>query len=78
MGWELIAEINGERRAYNVVSGQPDRASDSHTVYVSPGVRLLGSGWSAAASFGLPVYQKDQPGHSEENWRALVSVGQCF
>ena len=52
---------------------------DAETLYLSPGMRYIGSsGWSAALSAGIPVWQDVGPSHPDTALRLIAQVGTRF
>jgi hypothetical protein len=77
--WDAFVELTGEWEGRQKVAGEVEEASGGKAVWLSPGARFnSASGFSAAASFGLPIWQDIRPAHPDNDYRLTVAVGKAF
>jgi hypothetical protein len=77
--WDGFVELAGEWEGRQEIGGEVEAASGGKWAYVAPGVRFnSASGWSAAASFALPVWQRIRPSHPDNRYRLTLSIGKAF
>lgn len=77
--WDLILELNGERRARETRDGVEVGNSGGHILYLSPGLRLnFGNGLNLSASFGYPVVRDLNGDQSEPDYRFVGAVNYGF
>lgn len=76
--WDLIVEANGEYRQKEKVDGEEDENTGGSVIYLSPGVRYSGGGFSASLSVGLPVVTDLNGTQSEPQLRTILALGAAF
>lgn len=77
--WDGFVELAGEWEGRQRIGGEIEEASGGKWAYVAPGVRFnSASGWSAAASFALPVWQRIRASHPDNRYRLTLSLGRAF
>jgi hypothetical protein len=77
--WDAFVELTGEWEGRQRIAGEIEQASGGKAVWLSPGVRFNGaSGYSMAVSLGLPVWQRIRASHSDNGYRATLSIGRAF
>lgn len=77
--WDLILELNGERRQQESISGLSDSHSGGNIVYVAPGVRFTSAGnWAAFASFGVPIIDNPNGIQTDTSYRVIAGAGFSF
>jgi len=78
-GWDAVLELNGDWEGKQAVGGITDPESGGNVVYLSPGLRFASSsGWSAYASFGVPIIQHIRLSHGERDYRLISGVSWAF
>jgi hypothetical protein len=78
---DLIAEVNGEWKQKQKVSGVPDAGENSgeSTVLLSPGMRVsLNKNIMTYVSVGLPVLQHQNGKQNDTTVRTLFGIGMSF
>lgn len=77
--WDLVLELNGERRGQDRVGGRGQSGTGSHVLYFSPGARLaMPGGWNATVSLGVPVLIDLQGLDSEPQLRLLCGLSKAL
>lgn len=77
--WGLMVETSYEREGRQTITGEVETDSGSEMFWLSPGLRLTSpSGWSAAVSAGIPLWQDVGLSHPGNSFRALAQVGTRF
>jgi len=77
--WDAFIELTGEWEGRQKVAGQIEEASGGKSVWVSPGARFnSATGFSVAASLGLPVWEDIRESHPDNDYRLTLSVGHAF
>lgn len=78
-GWSLSLEGIGEWEKRQRVDGELERDSGGKVAWIAPGVRYTAaSGWSAATSLAVPVWQDIRPSHPDNRLRLTLSLGRAF
>jgi len=73
LAWDLLLEMNGEYQQAQEVDGEKE--GDSETIlFLSPGLRVTGNGWTSALSVGAPLHQDVDDAHIEVDWRVLATL----
>jgi hypothetical protein len=74
-----FVELAGEWEGRQKVAGAVQAASGGKWAYVAPGLRFnAASGWSAAASFAVPIWQRIRESHPDNDYRLTLSLGRAF
>lgn len=74
--WDLIFELNGERRQRLFIAGTKDDNSGGSLLYISPGIRLTANNkWSASLLVGFPVYQDLNGNQHDTDLRVIFGIG---
>jgi hypothetical protein len=77
--WDGFVELAGEWEGRQRIGGEIEAESGGKWLFVAPGVRFnSASGWSAAASFALPVWQRIRASHPDNRYRLTLSLGRAF
>ena len=77
--WDGFVELAGEWEGRQQIGGEVEAASGGKWAYVAPGARFnSASGWSAAASIALPVWQRIRASHPDNGYRLTLSLGRAF
>ena len=77
--WDGFVEIAGEWEGRQKIGGAVEQESGGKWAYVAPGVRFNAvSGWSAAAAFALPLWQRIRASHPDNRYRLTLSIGRAF
>ena len=77
--WDAFVELTGEWEGRQKVAGEVEEASGGKAVWVSPGARFnSATGFSLAASFGLPIWQDIRPSHPNNDYRLTIAAGKAF
>ena len=77
--WDAFVELAGEWEGRQKVGGEIEQASGGKWAWIAPGVRLnSASGWSAAAGFAIPVWQRIRASHPDNRYRLMISLGRAF
>jgi len=77
--WDGFVELAGEWEGRQRIGGEVEQASGGKWAWVAPGVRFnSASGWSAAAAFELPVWQRIRASHPDNRYRLTLSLGRAF
>jgi hypothetical protein len=77
--WDAFVELTGEWEGRQKVAGEIEDASGGKAVWLSPGARFnSASGFSVAASFGLPIWQDIRPSHPDNDYRLTIAAGKAF
>lgn len=76
LAWDLILEVNGEKRQKLSIAGIEDKNSGGNLLYISPGLRLTaGNRWSASLLSGFPVYQDLNGKQHDTDLRIIFGIG---
>lgn len=76
--WDLVLEVNGERRWKNTVAGASDPNSGGDIVYLSPGLRLSWGNAGAFLSAGYPIVDDTNGVQTDVSFRLVAGVGLAF
>lgn len=77
--WDAFVELAGEWEGRQEVGGEIEQASGGKWAWVAPGVRFnSASGWSAAAGFAIPIWQRIRASHPDNRYRLMLSLGRAF
>lgn len=77
--WDGFVELAGEREGRQRIGGDVEKASGGTWAWLAPGVRFnSASGWSAAAGFAVPVWQRIRASHPDNRYRLMLSLGRAF
>lgn len=77
--WTAFVELAGEWEGRQEIAGETARDSGGRWVYAAPGVRFnAASGWSAAASVAVPLWQDIRSAHPDNRYRLMMSLGRQF
>lgn len=76
--WDLMLELNGERRWQNDAGGTADPNSGGDIVYLSPGVRLTWGGAGGFLSAGYPVIDDTDGVQTDVSFRLVAGIGFAF
>jgi hypothetical protein len=77
--WDAFVELAGEWEGRQRIGGEVEAESGGKWAYVAPGVRFnAASGWSAAASLALPVWQRIRESHPDNRFRLTLALGRAF
>ena len=77
--WDAFVEMTGEWEGRQTIAGVVESDSGGKAIWVSPGARYNSAGgWSAAFSFGLPVWQRIRASHPDNDYRLTLSIGRSF
>ena len=78
LNWDLMLELNGEKRWRGDVHGVNDVNSGGNIVYVSPGIRVSLQRFSAFFSAGYPLLDDSNGRQSDVDFRIMGGVGLAF
>lgn len=74
--WDAFVEATGEWEGRQKIGGVIEDESGGKSVWLSPGARYnASSGFSVAASFGVPVWQHIRESHPDNDYRFTMSLG---
>jgi hypothetical protein len=77
--WDAFVETTAEWEGRQRIVGEVERESGGTIVWLSPGARYnFASGFSAAASFSVPVWQHVRESHPDNDYRLTFAVGRAF
>ena len=76
--WELMLELNGERRWKDRVQSHSEANSGGNVLYLSPGVRLSFQKISTFVSFGYPVADDPNGWQSDVDFRLSGGIAIMF
>lgn len=77
--WDALVELTGEWEGRQRIVGKIEEYSGGRAILLSPGARFnSASGWSAAASVGLPLWQRVRVSHPDNGYRLTFAVGRSF
>ncbi len=77
--FDVVLEMNGDWRDRVETDGVTENNTGGNVVYLSPGVRAgFAGGWSAYASFGLPVVENLNGQQSEPEYRIIAGISKAF
>lgn len=55
--WDLMLELNGERRSKDKISGNADKHSGGNTIFLAPGIRISAGKFGGFLSYGVPIVE---------------------
>ncbi len=77
--WDVMLEVNGEKRQKNEIAGDKERNSGGDVIYLSPGIRVSSSSsWSLFMSLGKPIYDNFNGRQTDNDYRLVGGVGVAF
>jgi hypothetical protein len=77
--WSLFMEANAEREGRQKIDGAAEADSGGRVLYLAPGARFTAaSGWSAAFSAGVPIWQHIRRSHPDNAFRLTLAVSKNF
>ena len=76
--WDVMLEINGEKRWENEINNARERNSGGSVVYISPGIRLSYKKIGGFISVGIPVIDDTNGLQTDTNWRLVGGFGIAF
>jgi hypothetical protein len=77
--WGVMLETSYEREGRQRIASVTEEDTGAEVVWVSPGLRYGSpSGWSAALSAGLPIWQDIGRSHPDNSFRFIGQVGTRF
>ena len=77
--WDAFVELTGEWEGRQRISGEIEDESGGKSLWLSPGARFSStSGFSVAASLGLPIWQGLRASHPDNDYRMTLAIGKTF
>lgn len=77
--WDAFVEVTGEWEGRQRIAGAIEQESGGKAIWLSPGARFnSASGYSAALSVGVPLWQHIRQSHPDNGYRATLSIGRAF
>jgi hypothetical protein len=77
--WDTFVELTGGWEGRQQVAGEVERESGGAAVWLAPGARFnAASGWSAALSAGVPVWQHIRSSHPDNRFRVQLSLAKAL
>jgi hypothetical protein len=77
--WGVMLESQFEHEGRQRIAGVVEADSGGEVLWLAPGVRYAAStGWSAAVSAGVPLWQDVGLSHPENSFRIVAQVGSRF
>lgn len=76
--WDLMLEINGEKRKKNKISGNTEEHTGGNTIFLSPGIRVSSGKFGGFLSFGIPVVENQNGKQTDIDKRILAGISFAF
>jgi hypothetical protein len=77
--WDAFVELTGEWEGRQRVAGEVEQESGGAAAWIAPGARFnAASGWSAALSAGVPVWQDIRSSHPDNRFRVQLALATGF
>ncbi len=76
--WELMLELNGEKRWKNAIAGTHERNSGGNLVYLAPGVRLSYGAAGGFLSVGIPLLDDPNGAQTDVDYRLVGGLSYVF
>lgn len=76
--WDLMLELNGEKRSKNKISGNKEPHSGGNTILLCPGIRACVGKFGGFLSFGFPVVDDQNGTQADIDRRILFGLSCAF
>ncbi len=76
--WDLMLELNGEKRSKNKISGNTEVHSGGNIIFLSPGIRVSSDKLGGFLSFGIPVVENKNGTQTDIDKRILAGISFAF
>ncbi|MEY8241620.1 MAG: hypothetical protein RPT25_14840 [Cycloclasticus sp.] len=76
--WDLIVELNGNKRRRNKVSGQSEEHSGGNIVFLSPGIKVSSGKLGGFLSVSVPVIEDNNGTQTDIEMRILSGISIAF
>ena len=76
--WDIMLELNGQKRDKNKISGNSEKHSGGNTILLSPGVRVSSGNLGGFLSVGIPVVENQNGTQADIGNRILAGISLGF